>query len=74
MTTPRDSVIIERRVRCDPDGLISYHYQKGGKDHRRVVARLHDGQVLFMDPATKIEYVIGVATQLDGMLILILPL
>ena len=39
-----------------------------------MVARLHDGQVLFMDPATKIEYVIGVATQLDGMLILILPL
>jgi len=69
-STHRDG-ILERRVKHDSDGFLSFWYRKNGRNHRRVLARIAGSKLLIKDPATGDEIDVGKVIQTGGVIVII---
>lgn len=72
MTNSPNGAIIRRSsgLFLDDDGLLSYHYHKGERQHRRALWRVAGDRCLIQDPATREEVLIGRFIDLGGGLVI----
>jgi len=71
LTSTSRGGILERRIRHDSDGFLSFWYTKNGRKHRRVLARIHGSQLLIKDPATGKEVEVGKVIKSSGVIVII---
>lgn len=73
LTNPGKCGKIRPRLSLGVDRILKYPYTKGSRSYTKKVVRVCDGIVTVLDPGTKDQTVVGLALEIDGILILALP-
>lgn len=71
LTSASRGGILERRVKHDTDGFLSFWYTKNDRKHRRVLARIAGSRLLIKDPATGKEVEVGKVIKSSGVIVII---